>query len=650
MHTFRTGTRMRKWLERLAVLVAAGTLTLPAFGQGFGGRGGGSQPVSGSGFAPPAPAPQRPGTPGAPDAITGAPGTSQEVRADVILNVGDTFQLRHDSGKPLKDVIISRPNVVDLEPLKTGPQNTTLSGTARSPGITTVTITAYDAPEPTRKTIQVTPDVKYIESLLVRTFPTANIRLIPGSAANSLIATGTVESAEDVDPVLTFLSAFTNNDRKRVTNALRVSGVMQVQLEVCVARVRRDELRSFGLNFLFADRQNFIGSGIGNVANLSATASATLRDAGAAPLVPVPTLSSVAGAAQPSLQFGITDNASGFLGFLQALRTEGLSKTLANPVLVTTSGRVAEFLVGGEAAAAVAGGATSGSTLQYRAFGTRLAVLPFVLGDGRLRLIVLTEVSQPASTNVTPNIVAPNFIVNRVHTAVEMENRQTLILGGIIQNEVDATAAKVPVLGDLPFIGAAFRSVTYQDRETEVVIMVTAHLVDPLDRGQMAGYMPPGTETRKPTDFELFLEGILEAPRGPRDPFPGKRYVAAHALAPQFGVPQGQCWDGNGCGGSACGTCATDGSVTVPVQHALMPATQIPAAQMPTTQLTTMPMPAAPEMPAGASGMSPPVMPVGSRSIVLPNEVAPAPSSPTEQPIVPVDVPAPPTPPSGPKE
>jgi pilus assembly protein CpaC len=643
---------MKRWLERLAVLVAAGTLLTPAFGQlqgqGFGGGGASSY----GGGVPQPPQPQGGGV--TINNLSGAQGAgASETRPDFTLSAGDTFIVRHASGNPIKDVTISRPGVISLDFVQTGPKNTTLKGTALAPGLTTVTISAYDTAEITTRVVQVVPSVDYIQSLLNKTFPTSNIKLIPGSAANSMIASGTVESAEDVEPVLTFLSAFTNNDRRRVTNALRVSGVMQVQLEVCVARVNRNELRAMGLNFLFADRQNFFGNGVGGVATLQSAGSATRGT----PLIPTSTIDLSAASSIPSLQFGITDASSGFLGFLQALRTEGLNKILANPVLVTTSGRVAEFLVGGEQAAAVAGGATSGSTLQYRAFGTRLAFLPFVLGDGRLRLIVLTEVSQPAGTITTPNIVAPNFTVNRVHTAVEMENRQTLILGGIIQNEINATTNKVPVLGDLPFFGAAFRSVSYTENETEVVMMVTASLVDPLDAGQVAGYRLPGQETRSPTDFELFLEGILEAPRGPRAPFQGHRYVAAHMMAAPYGVPQGQCWDGNGGGlcGHGCGGCASFGTspAAMPVvmqQQQMMPATQIPA---PTTQLPQMPLPMPAASTTTTSGMTPPLS-VGSRSMVLPNEtttpVAPASGQAEVPQPPPVEPPAPPAPPSAPKD
>src|SRR5439155_16413362 len=102
------------------------------------------------------------------------------------------------------------------------------------------------------------------------------------------------------------------------------------------------------------------------------------------------------------------------------------------------------------------------------------------------------------------------------NVAVQMEDGQTLAIGGLIQNRVDSNASKVPVLGDLPFFGAAFRNMTYTETEEEMIILVTPRLVDAVDCTKIPRHLP-GRETRTPSDFELFLEGILEAPRGQRN-------------------------------------------------------------------------------------------------------------------------------------
>jgi pilus assembly protein CpaC len=188
-----------------------------------------------------------------------------------------------------------------------------------------------------------------------------------------------------------------------------------------------------------------------------------------------------------------------------------------------------------------------------------------VLGDGRIRLEIEAEVSTIANANVAgvgnPNIVAPSFNVNRIHTTVEMGNGESFALGGLLENQVVATTSKVPVLGDLPFFGAAWRQVNYREREIEVLVMVTPRLVDALDCSQRVTKLP-GQETRTPTDFELFLEGILEAPRGPRDLAPDGCYRAAHWWSGPFCDPPRGCLAGPGNGG--CSSCGNGGSFGLP--------------------------------------------------------------------------------------
>src|SRR5207302_7854975 len=125
----------------------------------------------------------------------------------------------------------------------------------------------------------------------------------------------------------------------------------------------------------------------------------------------------------------------------------------------------------------------------------------------------------------------PGRVEQSARTVVEIEDGQTLAIGGLIQHIASATTNKVPVLGDLPFVGAAFSTKTYSDTEQELVILVTPHLVDPMACNQLPKCLP-GEETRKPDDYELFLEGILEAPRGPRVPFPDRRFVPAYKNGP----------------------------------------------------------------------------------------------------------------------
>jgi len=182
--------------------------------------------------------------------------------------------------------------------------------------------------------------------------------------------------------------------------------------------------------------------------------------------------------------------------------------------------------------------------------------LPVVLGNGKIHLEVRPELSARSDANgisipgVTPTIV-PGFTTRRAQVAVQIEDGQTLAIGGLIQNTVNASITKVPVLGDIPFINTAFTAKTFTETEEELLILVTPRLVDPMTCTQIPKYLP-GRETRSADDFELFLEGILEAPRGQRTvTLHPKAYQGAHTQGPVAGLYP--CGDGN-CGTGSCAT------------------------------------------------------------------------------------------------
>jgi pilus assembly protein CpaC len=138
---------------------------------------------------------------------------------------------------------------------------------------------------------------------------------------------------------------------------------------------------------------------------------------------------------------------------------------------------------------------------------------------------------------------------------VELEDGQTYLIGGLIQHTVTANTSKVPIIGEIPFLGAAFSRKFFSDEEHELVILVTPHLVDAQSCDQVVK-MLPGQETRTPDDFELFLEGILEAPRGPREVCTDGSYVPAFKNSPTASVYPCGGNGGNGkCGTQGCATC-----------------------------------------------------------------------------------------------
>lgn len=437
-----------------------------------------------------------------------------ESRTDYVIAINEALILRSPSGRPLERVVVSRANIVQVQPIE---QNE-VRVVGQQVGITRLTLTD-NAKASTDYTIRVEPDLTFVRDMIFRQFPRANVTLTP-TRENVVIVSGTVDSAEDIIPLLDFVRGF----GLEPVSALRVGGVVQVQLEVCIAKVDRSEFRRMGFNFTWNDQQNFLVSIIGNVIGVP---EVTPRGG------PQGTIAGEFLTERHNLFFGLTNESWTFGGFLEALRQERITKILANPILTTYSGRPADFLVGGEQPVPVPSSLDQPPTIRFREFGTRLTFVPVVLGDGKIRLEVEPEVTRLNFANgvLIAGTQVPQFEVQRVHATVELESGQTLAIGGFLQTEVDGETFKTPILGDLPFVGAAFRTVRHEERETELIVLVTPRLVDPLDCSQRTTKLP-GQETRSPTDFELFLEGILEAPRGPRAICPDGHYQAAHAAYP----------------------------------------------------------------------------------------------------------------------
>jgi pilus assembly protein CpaC len=478
----------------------------------------------------------------------------------LIVAINGTQRVQMSTKALIQTVQNTKATVAQISAIQNDPTSVLITGL--EPGITRVTLTDVKGVQDVFDVV-VQFDIEYLRSLLKRAVPTANVEPIP-AANNTVILTGSVAHAEDVDAVLrTAQSVVLGQDR--IINLVRVGGVQQVQLCVVVARVSRDELRRMAFDFLDSGHHYFFAS-----TGSGAVATPTLVGRGSAQLGPLGALADapgVPGGAPTNIFAGVIQKQSGFLAFLQALRDESIAKLMAEPRLVTLSGRPASFLDGGEQAVPIPAGLGQVG-VQFEEFGTRLNFLPIVLGNGKIHLEVEPEVSNldnAAGTNIQGTVV-PGRVTQRVHTTVELESGQTFLIGGLIQHTSAGQDRKVPILGDLPFLGAAFRQESFEDRETELVIMVTPHLVDAMDCAQLPELLP-GQETRSPDDFELFLEGLLEAPRGPRCPKDGHNYVAAYKNSPslaQYPCAGGKCGRGGyggscgagGCGGGCAGGCA----------------------------------------------------------------------------------------------
>jgi len=170
------------------------------------------------------------------------------------------------------------------------------------------------------------------------------------------------------------------------------------------------------------------------------------------------------------------------LGTLDIAANDGLATILAEPSLTALSGETASFLAGGEFPIPVSqGGANNAITIEYKQYGVGLAFTPIVLGDGRISMRVRPEVSQLSDSGAVTmsNFRVPALITRRAETTVELGSGQSFMIAGLLQNTANNSVDKTPVLGDMPILGALFRSTKFQRQETEMVVIVTPYLVRP---------------------------------------------------------------------------------------------------------------------------------------------------------------------------
>jgi pilus assembly protein CpaC len=209
--------------------------------------------------------------------------------------------------------------------------------------------------------------------------------------------------------------------------------------------------------------------------------------------------------------FGIPS--ADFEAYLQALSENRYVRLLAEPNLVAVSGEQATFLVGGEFPVPVVQNAQVGGgnyvTIVYKDFGVRLNFRPQVLGGGRIRLEVSPEVSELSEVGAVRQngFTIPGVVTRRSSTTVELGTGQSFAMAGLLRSKDQARVSRVPVLGDLPMLGPLFRSVRYEQDQTELVVMVTADLVDPLDDG--FDRPVPGDLHVAPSDWEFFAQGVF---------------------------------------------------------------------------------------------------------------------------------------------
>jgi pilus assembly protein CpaC len=333
------------------------------------------------------------------------------------------------------------------------------------------------------------------------------------SVLGNVVLTGAASSAERAKRIVEVANLFlpppvTGKQATVVQNHLDVAGEQQVLLRCVVAEVSRAAVRDLGINgFLAGEHFNdvFVVNQVASInpINMGAAAGqlvtqdmAFLTGEDGVPLLPSTTMS--LGFPQAQMQL-----------FIRAMAENSLLKVLAEPNLVAISGETATFLAGGEFPIPVPQG-NQQVTIDFRQFGVRLNFTPLVRGDDRIRLRVAPEVSELDFTTAVfiEGFAVPGLKSRAAETTIELASGETIGIAGLLSEEVRALAQRVPALGDIPVLGALFRSVNYRRSMTELVILVTPEIVAPLDTHQRMALPTDGMVA--PNDFELYGLGKID--------------------------------------------------------------------------------------------------------------------------------------------
>lgn len=402
-------------------------------------------------------------------------------RLEMIVNSSRILTL----DKRIPRAQVNNPNILELTPLSA----TQVQIHARAAGVTQVNL--WDENDQVHSIdVMIYADARELAMMLESQFPKAALKVVP--LANSVIIHGYVDDPNQVNRIIEIAQQYHPN----VINNITVGGVQQVLLQVKVMEVSRTKLRRLGIDL------SYLGSSAGHMATgLGGLLSLTAINAG--------TIATTGG---ESLSFAVMDGSQQFHGFLDCLRQDNLAKLLAEPNLVTVSGRPAYFNVGGEFPIIVPQSLGTVS-IEYRSFGTQIDFVPIVLGNGGIRLEVRPRVSEiDDARGVQVNgLTVPALRVSTVDTGVEMRAGQTLAIAGLIQNRTETQTRGVPGLSELPYLGALFRRVSEENNEIELLILVTPHLVDAMNPCEVP-QCGPGMATTSPSDCDLFWRGHIEVP------------------------------------------------------------------------------------------------------------------------------------------
>jgi pilus assembly protein CpaC len=384
----------------------------------------------------------------------------------------------------IKRASLANPEVADTVVLS--PKQIYLTGKAI--GVTTLTLWKENGELFSAFDITVSPDLSRLREQLHKIIPDEPGILVTATH-DHLTLSGTISSLSRQSRALEVAEPYAP---KKVVNMLQVGGAQQVMLEVRVAEMDRNLIRRIGVNMAGADQSgNFGVTALNSITTLDGSGSSG------------PLSQLVTGAVNALVHFHTGDIT--WTGFIDALKQEDVIKVLAKPTLVAVSGQEAQFLSGGEFPFPVPQ-AFGVITIQYKKFGVGLSFTPTVLANNRISMAVSPEVSELdfANSLQIQGFTIPTIATRRATTVVELADGQSFAIAGLLKDNVREAVQKFPFLGDIPVLGALFRSSRFTKNQTELVIIVTPHYVKPMNAAQLA--LPTDTFV-EPNDWEFYLMG-----------------------------------------------------------------------------------------------------------------------------------------------
>ena len=415
----------------------------------------------------------------------------------------------------IKRASLANPEVADTVVLSP----TQIYITGKTTGVTNLTLWNESGKMMGMYDVVIAPDLSRLKENLHKAFPDEKGILVTASH-DYITLSGTASSATNLSRAMSVAEAYAP---KKVINSMQVGGVQQVMLEVRVAEMNRELIRRLGINATAMTPQGFGMTALNQLTSmLGGNSFAGVTNA----LTNTLNLSQQASnAVNGAFQFQ-TGNIT-WSGFVDALHQEGIIKVLAKPTLVALNGQEAAFLAGGEFPIPVPQ-AFGLVTIQFKKFGVGLVFTPNIMDKKHISLNVAPEVSELDFQNAlrTQGFVVPAITTRRATTTIELADGQSFAIGGLLRDNVKETINKYPGLGDIPILGALFRSTSFQKNETELLIIVTPHLVKPLD---MTTQSLPTDYFEEPNDFEFYLLGYAE--KGGYGGKAGRKSSAAEVLS-----------------------------------------------------------------------------------------------------------------------